>query len=157
MMQFYPLDHEATIEDIQKFHYKNKKIGVIAHIINDKQEILLQQRGRESRDENNLYENIGGKVEKIDLNYKEAIIRELKEEAGDDLNLEIFDSIGIYYCHKKNNDWLFVIYLMKYISGNFKIMEPTKCEGYKFFSYEEAMESTRVTEGSKYLIKTLRK
>ena len=129
--------------------------GVTCFVINEKGEVLIEVRANKglTPGKNDL---CSGHLDN-DETETQAMIRELKEEAGDDLNLEIFDSIGIYYCHKKNIDWLFVIYLMKYISGNFKIMEPTKCEGYKFFSYEEAMKSTRVTEGSKYLIKTLRK
>lgn len=87
-MKFYPLNHEATYDDIEKFDYPNQKIGVIAHIENDNGEILLQQRGIKSRDENGLYEDIGGKVDSSDFSFKDAIIREIKEEAGDDIKLE---------------------------------------------------------------------
>ncbi len=31
-MEFYLIDHEATLEDIEKFHFPNQKVGVIAHI-----------------------------------------------------------------------------------------------------------------------------
>jgi len=59
-MEFYLLDHEATFDDLKSFDFPNQKIGVIAHIENDKGEILLQQRGVKSRDENMLFEDIGG-------------------------------------------------------------------------------------------------
>ena len=65
-MNFYLLNHEAAYEDIRKFNLPNQKVGVIAHIENSKGEILLQQRGEKSRDENGLYEDIGGKVDKED-------------------------------------------------------------------------------------------
>ena len=68
-MQFYSLNHEASFEDLKKFNYPNQKIGVIAHIENENGEILLQQRGVKSRDENGLYEDIGGKVEPEDINF----------------------------------------------------------------------------------------
>ena len=132
-MIFYPIDHEATFEDIKKFDYPNQKMGVIAHIENNKGEILLQQRGVKSRDENGLYEDIGGKVDSGDVSFKSAIIREIKEEAGEDVHLEFSNSIGIYHCFKNNIHWIFVIYFVKYISGNIKIMEPDKCMGYHFF------------------------
>ncbi len=88
-MNFYLLDHEATFEDLKKFDFPNQKIGVIAHIENSDGEILLQQRGEKSRDENGLYENIGGKVDPKDINFKSAIIREIKEEAGNEMNLDL--------------------------------------------------------------------
>lgn len=88
-MTFYPIDHEVIFADIKKFEYPNQKVGVIAHIENDKGEILLQQRGVKSRDENGLYEDIGGKVDPDDITFKDAIIREIKEEAGDNINLII--------------------------------------------------------------------
>ena len=156
-MNFYPINHEAVLEDIEKFDYPNRKIGVIAHIENDKGEILLQQRGVKSRDENGIYEDIGGKVDTDDFSFKQAIIREIKEEAGDDVKLEFNgNSIGIYHCYKNNINWIFVIYFVKYINGTIKIMESDKCLGYKFFTYKEAINSDLVTESCKYLIKSIR-
>lgn len=155
-MIFYPIDHEATFEDIKKFDYPNQKMGVIAHIENNKGEILLQQRGVKSRDENGLYEDIGGKVDSGDVSFKSAIIREIKEEAGEDVHLEFSNSIGIYHCFKNNIHWIFVIYFVKYISGNIKIMEPDKCMGYHFFSYNEIITSNLVTESCKFLCKSIK-
>lgn len=155
-MTFYPIDHEATFADVKKFEYPNQKIGVIAHIENNKGEILLQQRGIKSRDENGLYEDIGGKVDLTDTTFKGAIIREIKEEAGEDINLKFSNSIGIYHCHKNNINWIFVIYFVKYINGDIKIMEPDKCMGYRFFSYIDALTSNEVTESCKCLIKNIK-
>lgn len=155
-MIFYPIDHEATFEDIKKFDYPNQKMGVIAHIENNKGEILLQQRGVKSRDENGLYEDIGGKVDSGDVSFKSAIIREIKEEAGEDVHLEFSNSIGIYHCFKNDIHWIFVIYFAKYISGNIKIMEPDKCMGYQFFSYNEVITSNLVTESCKFLSKSIK-
>ena len=156
-MNFYPINYEAVFEDIERFNYPNKKVGVIAHIENDKGEILLQQRGIKSRDENGLFEDIGGQVDSDDLTFKDAIIREIKEEAGDDIKLDFNgNSIGIYHCFKNNVNWIFIIYFVKYISGDFKIMEPDKCIGYNFFTYEDVINSELVSESCKYLIKSIR-
>ncbi len=155
-MNFYLLNHEATSADLKKFDFSNEKIGVIAHIENENGEILLQQRGIKSRDENGLYEDIGGKVEPEDNSFKSAIIREIKEEAGDEINLEFSDSIGIYHCCKNNINWIFVVYFVKYIDGSIKVMEPDKCKGYQFFKYEEAINSDVVTDCCKYLIKSIK-
>jgi len=156
-MKFYPLSHEASIEDINKFNYSNKKIGVIIHIENAEGQILLQQRGPKSSGKNGLYEDIGGKVEEKDATYKHAILRELKEEAGKNINLEMSQSIGIFQCQQSNINWLFIIYFAKYIGGEIKIMEPEKCLDYRFFSYEEALASNLVTEECKYLIKSVKR
>lgn len=155
-MKFYSVDYELSFEDIEKFEYPNQKIGVIVHIENNKGEILLQQRGAKSSDENGLYEDIGGKVESDDATFKDAIIREIKEEAGEDINLKFSNSIGIYHCKKNNINWIFIIYFAKYINGKIKIMEPDKCIEYKFFSYNEALTSCKVTESCKYLIKSVK-
>ena len=155
-MHFYSMDHEASFEDLKKFNYPNQKVGVIAHIENENGEILLQQRGVKSRDENGFYEDIGGKVEKEDTNFLQAIKREIKEEAGVEINLVFSDSIGIYHCYKNDINWIFVIYFVKYIDGNFKIMEKDKCTDYHFFKYDEAINSELVTESCKYLIKSIK-
>ena len=156
-MKFYPMNYEATFNDMKKFNYPNQKLGVIVHIENDEGKILLQQRGVKSYDENGLYEYIGGKVETADFNFKEAIIREIKEEVGGDIRLEFKDdSIGIFHCYKNNINWIFIIYFAKYINGAFKIMEPGKCLGYKFFTYDEAINSEFVTESCKYLINNIK-
>lgn len=156
-MDFYSINYEPTFEDLKRFNFPNQRIGVIAHIENDKGEILLQQRGIKSRDENGLYEDIGGKVEPRDLTFKDAIIREIKEEAGEDIKLELNgNAIAIYHYFKNSINWIFVIYFVKFISGNFKIMEPEKCTDYKFFSYEEAINSNSVTKSCKYLIENIK-
>lgn len=156
-MKFYLLNHEATFEDIENFNYPNQKIGVIAHIENNKGEILLQQRGLKSRDENGLFEDIGGKVEAEDINFRNAIVREIKEEAGNEIKLELDNSIGIYHCEKNNVNWIFIVYFAQYITGDIKIVEPDKCKGYQFFTYEEAICSDLVTESCKYLVKSIKK
>ena len=80
----------------------------------------------------------------------------MKEEMGNEANVEISDSIGLYHVQKNDTNWLFIIFYGKYIDGEIKIMEPDKCLGYKFFTYEEAQDSDIVTESCKYLIKSIK-
>ena len=65
---------------------------------------------------------------------------------GDEANIELLNSIGIYHCLKNDVNWIFVIFKGKYVSGDIKIMEPEKCNGYKFFSYNEAINSASISE-----------
>lgn len=154
-MKFYKMNHEVTNADLQKFNFENQRIGVIVHIEDNNGKVLLQQRGVKSRDENGLYEDVGGSVENSDENFKSAIIREMKEEMGNDARIELSDSTDIYHICKNNTNWLFVIFKGKYIDGDINIMEPEKCMGYKFFSYEEAINSNLVSERCKFLIKSI--
>lgn len=154
-MKFYKIDHSINSEDIQKFNFENQRVGVIAHIEDENGRILLQQRGLKSRDENGLYEDVGGSVENSDVDFKSAIIREMKEEMGNDANVKLLNSAGIYHCCKNNTNWIFVIFKGKYIDGDINIMEPEKCMGYKFFTYEEAINSNLVSESCRFLIKAI--
>lgn len=156
-MNFYKTNHEVTFDDIKKFNYDNQRVGVIVHIRNDEGKILLQKRGIKSRDEVGLYEDIGGKVDYSDESFRNAIIRELKEEVGDEAKIQISNSIGIYHCNKNNINWIFIVYFGRYFEGKIKIMEPEKCQGYHFFTYDEAISSDSVTQGSKFLMKSLKK
>ena len=154
-MRLYKMDHEVSNLDLQKFNFENQRLGVIVHIEDEKGKILLQQRGVKSRDENGLYEDVGGSIESSDINFKSAIIREMKEEMGNEVKIELSDSTDIYHLCKNNTNWVFVIFKGKYMGGNINIMEPEKCMGYKFFSYDEAINSDLVSEGCKFLIKAI--
>ncbi len=156
-MEFYEMQDGVTLSEIEKFNYPNRKLAVVIQIYNDEGLILLQKRGSKSRDENGLYEDIGGKVEEDDSSFKAAIERELLEEVGSEVEVKLSEPVGLYHNSKNGIDWLFVVYLGKYIRGEFKVMEPLKCEGYRFFQCEEAMESSMVTKSSKFLIKSLKR
>lgn len=153
-MKFYEVD---GIVDLEKYNYSNYKIGVIAHIKDKDGNILLQQRGLKSRDENGLYEDVGGKVDKDDVDYKSAIEREIKEEMGSDVNINLSDPIGVWYVPKEDTNWLFIIFKGIYLSGDIKIMEPDKCMGYKFFTYDEAIKSNMLSESCNFLVKIMEK
>lgn len=108
------------------------------------------------RDENGLYEDVGGRVEDSDSDYQEAIICEMEEEMGTDAKFQLSSSIGIYHIEKNNINWVFIIFCAKYLGGEIKIMEPDKCIGYKFFHYDEVLESNLVSESCKYLTKSIK-
>ena len=156
-MEFYKLDHEATMEDIKQFNYPNQKLAVIAHIKDVNGKILLQQRGPKSRDENGLFQDISGKIEEYDASFKDALLRELKEEVGTDAKININSTLGIYHLYKNNINWLFIVFDCLYLNGELKIMEVGKCLGYKLFDYDEISNSDVVTKSSKFLNKEIYK
>lgn len=152
-MDFQKIDYEITKDILDKYNYPNKKVGVIVHIQDKNGKILLQQRGKKSRDEIGLYEAVGGSVDKADKDYKSAIIREMKEEMGEEAKIDLLGSIGIFHCQKADINWVFVVFMGTYINGKINIMEPDKCLRYKFFDYEEAIKSNKVSDSCKYLIR----
>lgn len=156
-MEFYRVNHNITWDDLEIYNYPNRKVGVIIYIVDDEGRVLLQQRGIKSRDEKGLYECVGGKVEESDLDFKSAIIREMNEEMGNNIEIHFDNSYGIWHVKKNDINWLFIVFLGKYISGKPEIMEPDKCQEYKFFEYDEAINSNMLSESCKFLVKTMKK
>ena len=152
-MEYYKINGEI---DLSKFNYPNQHLAVIAHIINEDGAILLQKRGNMARDNAGIYEDVSGAVEEFDQDFTAAIKREIKEEIGDAAQITLRKE-GIYHLYKNDINWLFIIFLGTYYGGALKIMEPDKCLGYKFFTYEELEASPIVSESSKYLAKMIRR
>ena len=146
---------ENIDEEIKNYNYENQDYAVLLHITDQNKQILLQKRGNNARDEKGLYEDIGGKVEKNE-SYKDAIIRELKEEAGENINIKISKPVGIYHCKKEEINWIFIVFIGEYISGEFTICEKDKCDGYKFFEYYEAINSDELSKSCKFITKELK-
>ena len=119
------------------------RCAVIALILDKEGRVLLQRRGPKSRDEVGKLEDIGGAVEDTDLNYREAMKREIIEEAGDDINFSIDELVGASLITKYDSrtdsdvNWFFLLYKCTYIGGELKINEPGKCLGYEFYKQDE--------------------
>lgn len=143
-------------EDLEEFNYENTRYGVIVDIVDEDERILLQKRGPKSRDEQGLYENVGGEYEPADGDFKTSIIREIKEEMGSSFEYVISDIMGIYHCKKGNINWLFAVFKARHIRGNPEVMEKDKCSGYRYFTYDELMSSDDVTQSCKFLVKSIR-
>lgn len=157
-MEYFTLDRDITFRDINTIKCARQQLAVIAHIEDNQGRILLQQHGIASHDEKGLFEDIGGKVDREDSSLSSALQREIYEEAGCDIKLQIGRARAIYRNYKKNTDidWLFVVYFVRYLGGNIMIMEPDKCLGYKFFSYQELLAADNVSASCKYLTKQIK-
>lgn len=117
--------------------------AVIALILDKEGRILLQRRGPKSRDEIGKLEDIGGAVESTDLTFRDAMKREIVEEAGDNINFSIDELVGASlitkYDSRTNKDvnWFFLLYKCTYIDGELKINEPGKSLGYEFYEQDD--------------------
>ena len=117
--------------------------AVISLFLDVNGRILLQRRGPKSRDEVGKLEDIGGAVESYDKTFRDAMDREIREEAGTDFNYTIDELFGACLITKydsrtdKNVNWLFLLYKCTYIDGELSIKEPGKCLGYEFYEQDE--------------------
>lgn len=129
------------------------RVAVIALFMDKEDNIILQRRGIKSRDEHHKLEDIGGAYEEGDKTFKNALAREIAEEAGNDIDYDIKEFIGSVLIRRfdiRSNsyvNWLFMLYKCIYNNGEFKIIEKDKCEGYEKYKYkdiprEETAEST---------------
>lgn len=135
-------------QDLERYLINNNinlpefRTAVIALFIDNDNNIYLQRRGPKSRDEVGMLEDIGGAVEEDDLTFRDALIREIKEEAGDKLDYNIKDLVGGCLINKYDSrtdsyvNWLFLLYECAYVSGEFLCNEEGKALGYEKYKYD---------------------
>lgn len=129
------------------------KMGVIGMVIDQDNKVIYQRRGPKANGDCNMLSDVGGAVEDYDVTFRDALYRELKEEVGNDVNVEIEHFmcafLKVYFDHKLNKEVnrIFFVYKMNLIDGEFKINEPGKAIGYEKFDInnipnDEVMETS---------------
>ena len=123
-------------------------VGVGAFILNENNELLLLKRAVPA--EKGCWSIPGGRLEMFET-LEHAVIREIKEETN--LDIEVINLMGIcdHIIKAEDAHWVATNYLCKIKSGKAKIMEPDKCQGYKFCKIDDALNSELVTESCKFL------
>lgn len=147
---FIEFDRDIIDNNDLKKYLSDKKIelpeystAVIALILDKDENILLQRRGPKSRDEVGMLEDIGGAVEDNDNTFRDAMNREIVEEAGENVKYNIDKLVGgclINKFNSRNNkyvNWLFLLYKCDYIDGEFVCKEEGKALGYEWYKYDE--------------------
>lgn len=134
------------------------KVAVIVYAFDKDNKIIFQRRGMGCRDERLKLETIGGRVKENDINFREALKREIAEEVGTDANIEIEEFITSTYAktfdliNNKEQNWIYVVYKGTLKSGELQIAEPTKCLGYERYRIGEVDEN-ELSNGTKELYK----
>ncbi|MFA6255238.1 MAG: NUDIX domain-containing protein [Patescibacteria group bacterium] len=107
-------------------------VGCGAIIINDKNEVLLMKRAKDSRVDAGMWCRPGGKVE-FDESAPEAVEREVKEETG--LIIKVIRTLDFSekISEDKTTHWVSLGFLAKLISGELKNVEPDKHDEIKWF------------------------
>lgn len=113
-------------------------IGVAAGavIINDEGKYFAALRGKEAKDERGKWEFPGGGVE-FGETLERAVIREIKEEHGIELEIVDFLSVNTVFIQPEGHHWITVTYVCKIKEGEPKILEPHKCDQIGWFTLEE--------------------
>ena len=123
------------------------EVAVEALIFSSDGKLLLHKRWQWCRDEVGKLEGIGGRYEKEDETFLNAVKREIREELGDKAQITIK---SFFWVKKdtvwdiKNNQekhWVIISYLCDYIGGELLIMEPRKNEGFHFIDIHTVDET----------------
>ncbi len=119
-------------------------VGCGALIINNKNETLLLKRGAKSRNQAGFWSKPGGTVE-FGEKIEDAIIREIKEEFGVEIELIKFLGFTNHIIEEERQHWLSISYLARIIKGEPRNMEPEKHDEIGWFSFDNLPEKLTQT------------
>lgn len=117
-------------------------VGCGAFILNDKNELLLQQRNKEP--EKGYWSIPGGKLEWMET-FEDAVRREVKEECDIDVRVENLLGICDHIVKNENQHWVSPSFLCRIEKGEPRIMEPTKHTDMKWFGLDRLPEKLTIT------------
>jgi mutator protein MutT len=114
--------------------YKNGEyhLVIVAIIQNSHGEILLQKRAKHKQPVPGLWESAAGSVHAGE-NSEEAVLREVKEEIGLDLELQSTKPLGYFY---EENAIFDVWYFKKDLDINSLVLDPEEVETAKWANFE---------------------
>ena len=107
-----------------------------AVIRNDEGKFFAALRGRGARNEAGKWEFPGGAVE-FGEDLKQAVVREIKEEHGVELDIVEFLSFENVILKEEHQHWVAFTYLCRIKNGEPKILEPHKCDQIGWFTLEQ--------------------
>lgn len=130
-----PTHPQLTNELTPGVDYPGVSVGAI--ILNEDGQVLIAKRSQQTRNERGAWETPGGKVD-FGETREEAIIREIKEELG--VDIEIIDEICStdQLLKKEKQHWVPTMFLAKIIDGQTpSIQEPHKCEAIRWVDFDD--------------------
>lgn len=145
ILEFKTIIKEPTLDEI-KTNFPNVPLGVAVHIEDKRGNVMLQMRGNNTRDKSGEYELIGGGIELEDKSFKSAILRELKEEVGNNLKLKFENKYAFCRFPRNCGEWICVIFFATIVSGKPQILETEKCAGYEFRPFINCLNSTDISD-----------
>lgn len=124
-------------------------VGVGALIFNDEGKVFLSKRGPKARNESGKWDFPGGSVE-FSEKLEDAIKREIKEEF--DIDIEIMDFLEVcnHILPEEKQHWVSPTFIARIVSGEPRIMEPSKIESMGWFSIDEIPQPLTKTSQRNY-------
>jgi len=112
-------------------------VGVGIVVFNDEGKIFITKRGQACANDRGKWEIPGGGVEYGEMR-EDAVVREIKEE--NDIDVEVLEELQTsdHFSPEEGLHWVTTSFICRYVGGEPKIMEPTKCEEIGWFSIEDA-------------------
>ncbi len=114
-------------------------VAVGAVIVNREGKILMGLRGRAVRNEAGKWECPGGGVD-FGEKLEDTVVREALEEFG--ITVKVVELLGVcdHFIPGEHQHWVSPVYLCTLESGEPKILEPTKCVQFGWFTLDECMK-----------------
>ncbi|MCR4581906.1 MAG: NUDIX hydrolase [Bacilli bacterium] len=125
---------------------KKMKVCVVCMLYDKDGKIVLHRRGAKARDEIGKLEAIGGSVDKSDGDFRDALLRELREEAGLEATFEVGKFVVAQHTQHvdKNSgeliDWIVLCYEGRIVDGELVNMEPDRCVEFTHKSIDDYLE-----------------
>ena len=127
----------------------NHTLGVGVVVINEKNEVLVVKEKRLSIG----YKLPGGHVDDKEM-ITDAVLREVYEETGVEIEFESVISLGHFYPHQFHKSNLYILCLAKPLSSKIEIKDSQEIEDAKWVDIDEYINDENVLNYSKYIIKT---
>jgi len=121
-------------------------VGVGAVVLDEEEKVFLAVRGPQASNDQSLWATPGGEVE-FGETLAMAICREVWEEFG--MKIVLLNQLAAFdhFLRDGQEHWLSVAFVARHVSGDPKIMEPSKCSAFGWFSLDALPEP--LTELSK--------
>jgi len=131
--------------DLLKSKTKGKfLVAVCAFIINNNGEILMTKRSGQRDHDPGAWELISGRFNQDFSNVEDEITREIKEELGENINIQLIAPISFYHFYRandRNSELVGINYLCRYLGGKIKLSsEHTE---YSWIEFNEAVKKAK--------------
>ena len=151
------MDMNELIEKLATMNTKINKIKVAAvcFIFDKDNNLILHRRGPGARDAVGKLHAIGGSVNNDDVDFRSALARELREEAGSNAKIRVDGFVGALLDGKIDRysgeyiDWIILAYHATLESGELINSEPERCIGFEKapltgFSNEDLSDTAKI-------------
>jgi len=117
------------------------KVGVGVYIVRDGKVLFGKRKGAHAA---STWAVPGGHLE-FGESWEECAYREVAEEAGIEINNVRYGFVTNDIFKADNKHYITIAMVADYVSGEAKVLEPEKCEGWDWFSWESLPSPLMIT------------